>query len=303
MPELVEGLASRGIVATRDNGADAILVTHPEMIPMRLPDGPILIGIHPAVSDDFDILVGPSNDTAGAVVDAIDRWLRATRVGIRIPAPHPGAAETWGDTHFARAFRNALRRAGWPARVRLRHVWDRPFVGVDDVVVDLLGLHESTSQPGAIRVLWQISHPELARPDLYDRYDARVRRLGRLRRRYGGNTRVPVQPAPPGDRSRALRAAGRRAASRVLVRGRLAAGRPACPRGPSADRHGPRGLRRPLDARAHRPGHLAGDAIPNAELPAYYGAASIVLNDHWAACAARASCRTACTTQPQPAHS
>jgi hypothetical protein len=283
MPVLLEGLAERGIVASRDEGADAILVTHPGIIPTRLPEGPIRIGIHPAISEDFDILVGESDDPAGAVVDAIDHWVRATRVGIRIPAPHPGLAETWGDTHFARAFRNALRRAGWPARIRLRHVWDRPFVATDDVVVDLLGLHETTSQLGGVRVLWQISHPELARPELYDRYDVAFVASDTFAERMAALTHIPVhalhqatdpqrfQPREGGPPHELLFVGGWRQAGRRILEDLM-------PTDHELAVYGGRWTPERIDPR-----HLAGDAIPNAELPAYYGAASIVLNDHWAA--------------------
>ena len=44
-------------------------------------------------------------------------------------------------------------------------------MGRDDVVVDILGVYEPTSVVGSARVLWQVSHPELASPSLYAGYD------------------------------------------------------------------------------------------------------------------------------------
>jgi hypothetical protein len=284
MEELVSGLAVRGIETTRDVlGADAILVMDPRLIPERLPVGPILVGIHPADSADFDVLVGPSDDPAGAVVDAIDRWLRATRVGIRIPAPHPGVAATWGDTHFARAFRDALRRAGWPARIRLRHAWDHPLAGADDVVLDLLGLHETTGGAGAVRLLWQISHPELARADLYGRYDAVFVASDPFAQRMRGRVGVPIHvlhqatdperfaPRPGGPVHELLFVGGWRLAGRRILEDVL-------PTDHDLVVYGGRWTPERIDPR-----YLGGEAIPNAELPAYYGSAEIVLNDHWAA--------------------
>jgi hypothetical protein len=283
MDELVEGLAARGVVATRDDlEADAILVTHPGIIPNRIPDGPIRIGIHPAVSDDFDVLVGPTEEPAGAVFEAIDRWLRAPRIAIRIPAPNPALADSWGDTHLARAFRNSLRRAGWPTRIRLRHVWDEPFVGIDDVIVDLLGLHEATSQPGAVRVLWQISHPELARPDLYERYDVAFVASDPFAERMADRARVPVHslhqatdpdrfgPRDGGPAHELLFVGGWRQAGRRILEDLI-------PTDHELAVFGGRWTAERIDLR-----YLGGEAIPNDELPAYYGAAAIVLNDHWA---------------------
>jgi hypothetical protein len=284
MDQLVKGLAARGIETTRDDaGADAILVMDPRLIPSRLPVGPILVGVHPADSADFDVVVGPSEDAAGAVVDAIDRWLRATRVGIRIPAPHPGVAETWGDTHFARAFRDALRRAGWEARIRLRHEWDHPLTGADDIVLDLLGLHETTSEAGAVRLLWQISHPELARVDLYERYDAVFVASDAFAARMKERVGVPVHalhqatdperfaPQYGGPSHELLFVGGWRQAGRRILEDLV-------PTDHALAVYGGRWTPERIDPR-----HLAGEAIPNAELPAYYGSASIVLNDHWAA--------------------
>lgn len=283
MDELVQGLAARGIQTTRDDlGADAILVTHPSIIPDRLPDGPIRVGIHPADSADFDVLIGPSDDAAAAVVDAIDRWLRTTRVAIRTPAPHPGLADSWGDTHLARAFRNALRRAGWQARVRLRHVWDRPFVGVDDVVLDLLGLHETKSEAGAVRVLWQISHPELARPEQYERYDMVFVASDPFAARMDERVGVPVHPLHQAtDPERFQPRSGGQPHELLFVGGWRQSGRRILEDLLPTDRdlavYGGRWTPERIDLR-----HLGGEAIPNVDLPAYYGAAAIVLNDHWA---------------------
>jgi hypothetical protein len=284
MDELVRGLAARGIETTRDDlGADAILVMDARLIPDRLPDGPILVGVHPADGKGFDILVGPSDDPAGAVADAIDRWLRATRVGIRIPAPHPGVAETWGDTHFARAFRAALQRAGWPARIRLRHVWEHPSVGVDDVMLDLLGLHETTREAGAVRLLWQISHPELARADLYQRYDAVFVASDPFAARMRDRVGVPVHTLHQAtDPERFAPRGGGPAHELLFVGGWRQAGRrileDLLPTERDLAVYGGRWTPERIDPR-----YLAGEAIPNAELPAFYGSASIVLNDHWAA--------------------
>jgi hypothetical protein len=285
MDGLLAGLTARGIVTTRDqDGADAILVADPGIgHPDRLPVGPIRVAIEPASDPGFDVVVGTSDDPASAVVEALRRWLEATRVGIRIPAPNPGAAETWGDTFFARAFRDALRRAGWEARTRLRHVWDQAFVGVDDVVVDLLGLHESSSRQGAVRVLWQISHPELARAELYDRYDVAFVASDPFAVRMAARTSTPVKPlhqatdaerfrpTPGGPVHELLFVGGWRQAGRRILEDLL-------PTDHDLAVYGGRWTPELIDPR-----HLAGGSVPNAELPAYYGAAAIVLNDHWAA--------------------
>jgi spore maturation protein CgeB len=149
-------------------------------------------------------------------------------------------------------------------------------------VLDLLGLHETASQPGGVRVLWQISHPELARPDLYDRYDLAFVASDPFAAVMAGQTAVPVRPlhqatdpgtfhpTPGGPQHELLFIAGWRPGGRRILEDLL----------PTERRlavYGGRWTPERID-----PAHLAGGAIPNPDLAAYYGAASIVLNDHWA---------------------
>jgi hypothetical protein len=286
---MASGLAARGfdVVPLGASGAtgrraDAVIVAGPEVDAAALPVGIISIAVHPGADPGFDLRVDPGEDPAADVIDAIDRWLRATRVAIRVPAASAATAETWGDTHLARAFRDALRDAGWPTRLHYRSSWDDPAVGHDDVVLDLLGLHETASQPGAVRILWQISHPELARPDLYDRYDLAFVASDSFASLMAGQTAVPVRPlhqatdperfhpAPDGPAHELLFIASWRPGGRRILEDLL----------PTERRlavYGGRWTPERID-----PVHLAGEAIPNGELAAYYGAASIVLNDHWA---------------------
>ncbi len=282
--DLAAALAARGveIVTEEATGPDAILVTRPGGGVGIVAPGPIRIGLHPVDDPELDISVGAAADRAGAVIDAIDRWLRATRVGIRIPAASASVAESWGDTHFARAFRAALRNAGWPTRLHLRSDWDHPSVGQDDVVLDLLGLHAASSRPGALRVLWQISHPELARPDLYESYDRVFVASDSFATRMAAQVDVPVtplhqatdpdrfRPAPGGPTHELLFVGGWRPAGRRILEDLL-------PTSHELAVYGGRWTPERIDSR-----HLAGDAVPNEALAAYYGAAAIVLNDHWA---------------------
>lgn len=266
-------------------GVDAIVVADPAIDPATLPVGPIRIGLAPAADPSLDILIdvaADADDLGPTLVDAIDRWLRATRVGIRIPAATAATAETWGDTHLARAFRDALRAAGWPTRLHVRADWDDPAIGRDDVVLDLLGLHETAAPSGAVGVLWQISHPELARPDLYDRYDLAFVASDPFAAVMAEATDTPVrplhqatdpdrfQPRPGGPAHELLFVGGWRQAGRRILEDLL-------PTDHDLAVYGGRWTPDRIDPR-----HLAGGAVPNDELGAYYAAASIVLNDHWA---------------------
>jgi len=277
------------VAPLRDDGSavaaavDAILVTDPALDPATLPVGPIRIGLAPASNPSFDILIDPAPSELGpTLVDAIDRWLRATRVGIRIPAATAATADTWGDTHLARAFRDALRAAGWPTRLHVRADWEDPAIGRDDVVLDLLGLHETSAPSGAVAVLWQISHPELARPALVDRYDLAFVASDPFAELLAAEVAVPVRPLhqatdpdrfrprPGGPSHELLFVGGWRQAGRRVLEDLL-------PTEHDLAVYGGRWTPERIDPR-----HLAAGAVPNDELGAYYAAADIVLNDHWA---------------------
>ena len=286
---LASSLAARGfdivasdLSAATGSRADAVIVGDPGIDPATLPVGGISIAVHPGADPGFDIRLDPGEDPAAAVIEAIDRWLRATRVAIRVPAASVATAESWGDTHLARAFRDALCDAGWPTRLHYRSSWDDQALGHDDVVLDLLGLHETATQPGSVRVLWQISHPELARPDLYDRYDLAFVASDPFAAVMTGQTAVPVRPlhqatdprafhpTPGGPEHELLFIAGWRPGGRRILEDLL----------PTERRlavYGGRWTAERIDS-----AHLAGGSVPNPDLAAYYGAASIVLNDHWA---------------------
>ncbi len=277
--------------------ADVVVVTDSAFDPLSLPAGVVRIawprqpdgladggreaaGWPATVIAEYDIVISSGDDPARGFVEALERWLRATRIAIRAPAGSAATAPSWGDTYLARDLRAALRRAGWPARIHFHQAWDDPAIGHDDVVLDLLGLYEAGTRPGACRVLWQISHPELASPDLYRTYDLVFVASDSFARLMAGQVEVPVwplhqatdpdrfRPEPTGPGHELLFVGNWRAGRRILedvvpTDHRLAV----YGRGWTADR---------LD-----PAHHAGGPIPNDELSGYYAAAAIVLNDHW----------------------
>jgi hypothetical protein len=89
----------------------------------------------------------PRADAAAALRGlAEQRWShgganRSLAVAIKICAPHWDGAQGWGDTHFARAVADELRRRGHRARVDVVADWNRrperwrDHVDADDVVI------------------------------------------------------------------------------------------------------------------------------------------------------------------------
>jgi GT2 family glycosyltransferase len=233
---------------------------------------------------DYDVIVRPDGgDPAGAFRAAVGAWLGAPRITIRIPPPSWDAAPRWGDTHFGQGLQAAFGALGWPARLALRPEWTSWACARSDVVVDLLGLHEAPVRPGRRHVLWQISHPELARPDLYARYDLVFVASASFARHMAALVDVPVvplsqatdpnrfRPEPTGPAHEILFVAGWRRPGRHVVDDVL-------PTDHDLAVYGHGWTTERLPAR-----YLAGTTIPNDELGGYYAAADIVLNDHWLA--------------------
>jgi glycosyltransferase involved in cell wall biosynthesis len=280
--------ANGGSPGSWPNGGDVAVVVDPAIEPIALPAGIIRVAWTadaattwpPDVVAEYDVVVSTAGDPGQSFVDAVERWLRATRVSIRVP---PGSARTaarWGDTYLARDMRAALRTAGWPARTYFHDRWNDPAVGEDDVVIDLLGRYVAETRPGAVRVLWQISHPELASSELYRSYDlvfvASDTFLRLMAQQVPDLTLRPLHqatdpdrfcPTPKGPSHELLYVANWRE-GRPIVEDLLPTDRrlSVFGRGWTPDR---------LDAV-----HRAGESIPNDELGPYYAAASIVLNDH-----------------------
>ena len=294
LPEAAASLRARGYVvsipgegpATAAGGVDVIVAcgaptpTDPPTIDAisvwwHAPGSP------PGRRRGWDIELPASVDLAPALVEALEQWLLATRVGIRVATKTAAVALEWGDTYLAWDLADAFGKIGWPARVHYRDGWVDHAVGRSDVVIDLLGLAAPTDVAGRHRILWLISHPERADDTILARYDLVYVASDTFADILRDRLDVPVRPlhqatdaarfAPSsGAPSRDLIfVANWRPGRRVLEdllpgdRDLLVFGR-----GWTPDRLDPR--------------YLGGEHIPNDELGGWYGSSAIVLNDHWA---------------------
>lgn len=218
---------------------------------------------------------------AARVRECLVAWTTATRYGLRIGVPSWEVAESWGDYHFARALQRSLERSGHPTRVHLLHDWPTPVAAREDVTVHLLGLKEAPTRPAQVNILWQISHPDIATPELYDRYDHVFVASDAFAARMAQLAQVPVTPLhqatdperfhpdPSGPRHELLFVANARKVRRRIVEDLVGTARDLAVYG------------RNWTADLIDPRYVQGDGIPNADLRRYYSSAAIVLNDHW----------------------
>jgi spore maturation protein CgeB len=218
---------------------------------------------------------------AGAVHDGLVAWANATRYGLRIGVPSWDVVDRWGDYHFARALQRSLERSGHPTRVHFYPDWSSAVGAREDVAVHIFGLKEAPTRRGQTNLLWQISHPDLASAELYERYDQVFVASDHFAARMAAEVRIPVAPLhqatdperfwpdPTGPVEDLLLVANSRHVQRRIVVDLASTGRELAVYG-----HG-------WTADLIDPRFVKGDAILNADLRRYYSSAKIVLNDHW----------------------
>ena len=273
------GLVRVGIVETAD--ADAWLAAP------WLPDLDLVVAADAASAERIGaaiaipVTVAPDPLAPPVVRDALVAWVGAQRITIRSAAPSWDVAASWGDHHFARDLQRALRRLGRPTRIQLRDEWRQPWAARDDVAINLLGVSEPPCAPGQVNILWHISHPDMASPELYERHDlvfvASDPFAGWMRDRVSVPVRSLHQAADParfapgrdGPPHELLFVANSRGVRRHIVDDLLPTDRGLAVygRGWTPERLDPR--------------YLAGELVPNDVLAGFYAAAGIVLNDHW----------------------
>jgi GT2 family glycosyltransferase len=200
-------------------------------------------------------------------------------------AAHPGErGRHWGDTIFARDLARSLRHLGQEVVVDSRLAFYRTTSHLDDVVVTLRGLEVVVPQPGAVNVLWIISHPELVTEAELRSYDvvyaASPTWARHATERWGVEVRVLLQATdaerfgPGGEGGTGVVFVGStRGEYRPVVRGAVSAGVDVAVYGP--------GWRDLVPA-----GTVRAESLDPRETGVVYRDSEIVLADHWADMAA-----------------
>ncbi len=221
-----------------------------------------------------------------AVRDALTAWLSRPRIAILVQAPGWSAAATSGDYHVARALQRQFERSGHPTSVYLRSQWPLAATAREDAVLHLWGRHPFTRRPGQRAAIWVLYHPELLTEEVCVAYDhlfvASDALVADLAGRFGVTAESLHQatdperfrPRPGGPHHELLFVGNSRGVRRTILDDVL----------PSPHELAVYGGGWTDDLL--EPGVVRGDGIANADLAAAYGAADIVLNDHWVESAA-----------------
>lgn len=208
--------------------------------------------------------------------DAPRRW------AVKISSPAAPRGDAWGDTFFAEDLRHALAELGNEVIVDRVEGHFRRSRDIDDVVLTIRGLAKVPPQPGAVNVLWVISHPDLVSDDEIRSYDlvyaAGASWAARATERTGVTVRPLFQATNPsrfnpdvvslssGDDI--LFVGTPRKAMRPVVADTISAGFV-----PAIYGHGWEGY---VDPRL-----VKGDFVHPDHVGGMYRGARIVLNDHW----------------------
>ena len=204
------------------------------------------------------------------------------RWALRTAIPVGPRAEGWGDTHFARALADALRRLGQEVVIDAYAARERTTRHLDDVTVALRGPEPIEPSPFGVSLLWIISHPDQIGRDDVDGFDAVFAASAPWARRAEAEFGVPITPLLQCTDVTRFRPSGGTRGSDILFVGTA------------------RGILRPSVVEPIRAGipvtvigpdwrgwipaeRIAATGVDNAALPRLYERAAVVLNDHWPA--------------------
>lgn len=208
--------------------------------------------------------------------------VRARRWALKIGAPPGQRGDTWGDVPFAEDLAGALRSLGNEVVIDRNGSAGRATAYLDRVVLNIRGYQVVPRQPGVANLMWIISHPDEVEAEemrAFDRVYAASPWWPATVRKLHGIDVVPLLQATNPDRFHPDVAAPDTGPDLLFV---------------GNSRHQFRPIIADCRAAGLRPTVIGGDwekflpaaeiaakSLPNAELPAAYRAAGIVLNDHW----------------------
>jgi len=206
-------------------------------------------------------------------------WFRREKPlhwAVVVASPSGEAGDQWGDTWFGRDLVDALNRHGQRAKLVYRGGASTEARDRDDVVLVLRGLRRVTPRPSSTTwLLWVISHPELVDDAEIAEYDYVFAASPTWRRgvvtpllQATNAQRFTPGAAPADTGERYLFVGSTRGEFRPIVRDAIAAGVPLGVYGVGWSEY--------IEAQ-----YIRGEFLPNAEVPAAYASARVVLNDHW----------------------
>ncbi len=248
-----------------------------------LPDRPTLVeaGLAQWRPKTLTRTPGAVESTGPKAPTAAPSSLNNRVIALKIGCPRPEVKDHWGDYHFAVALAAAFLRKGVTARIDFAADANR-YAQPGEVNLVLRGRHRWEPRPGALNLMWLISHPDRVKPDELRRFDhvfiASKVWTDRISHARGIRCQTLLQCTDssrfhpglydPRVRSAALFVANSRKVLRSVVREAVEQDLPIDIYGEMWEGLAPAEW-------------IKGETIENVDLPRYYASADVVLNDHW----------------------
>ena len=248
-----------------------------------LPDRPALVeaGLAQWRPETLTRAPGAAESTSTRALTAAPLPLTNRVIALKIGCPRPEVKDHWGDYHFAVALAAAFLRKGVTTRIDFATDSDR-HAQPGEVNLVLRGRQRWEPRPGALNLMWLISHPDRVTPDELRRFDhvfiASKVWSDQISRARGIRCQTLLQCTDssrfhpglydPRVRSAALFVANSRKVLRSVVREAVEQDLPIDIYGEMWEGLAPAEW-------------IKGKTIENVDLPRYYASADVVLNDHW----------------------
>jgi glycosyltransferase involved in cell wall biosynthesis len=305
---VVAGLRAAGVhLEASAETADVVLVLDPTVPPLKLPRLPLRIGIVAGgtggswagsdTAEDVDALVASTAQDAAVVAprtvlaphvddDVVAGALRAVddvrgrpRLHVVTGVSNLRMRPRWGDHHYAVAVAKALGRRGWSARSWCQAELPTVDHGTADAVLLLAGDVELRPVADRPTIAWVIYPRELDTGSLTDLHHVHVASPSVAAELASAGVSAGFlpqatdtgrfRPTPGGRHHQLLFVANSRNVRRRITDDLL-------PTEHELAIYGFGWTPELVDVR-----HVVADQVPNADLPALYTAADLVLNDHW----------------------
>jgi glycosyltransferase involved in cell wall biosynthesis len=217
-------------------------------------------------------------------IDKIRHKSNRLNIRIKVPAPSLDVAQEWGDFHFAIGLKKALELEGHCCEIDCLNSWYTDDSASADVILVLRGLSRYVVNAEQVNLLWLISHPAKVVDSELNEYDHVFVASKQYSEILSKRLFVPVTTlyqavdaerfnpsmakSRDGDREEILFVGNSRNIFRTIVKDAIIANL-------KLSVYGTRWTEF-IPPEVHK-----GEHISNSELGKWYGAAGVVLNDHW----------------------
>ena len=208
----------------------------------------------------------------------------STSIAIKVPCPSWDEANSWGDYHLAVSLKKELEKYNYRVILQMLPEWDNQIGKECDIALVLRGLSRYTTQPHQINIMWNISHPDKVTLKEYGEYNKVYIASEYWANKISEQVSVPVETMlqctdpelfyiPSKEEKKKYKQAllfvgNSRKIYRKIIQDLLPAKHDLAIYGSDWDTLVPNN-------------YIKGKYISNRKLYRHYGAADILLNDHW----------------------